>query len=41
MDAAEILTKKGYKIAVHHIETIKPFRIDSGMKEVSKLRELG
>ena len=29
---AEILTKKGYKIAVHHIETIKPFRIDSEMK---------
>ena len=33
MDAAEILTKKGYKIAVHHIETIKPFRIDSKMKK--------
>ena len=32
MDAAEILTKKGYKIAVHHIETIKPFRVDSEMK---------
>ena len=25
-------TTKGYKIAVNHIETIKPFRVDSEMK---------
>ncbi|MDA9689851.1 hypothetical protein N9V13_05520 [Betaproteobacteria bacterium] len=32
MEAADSLAKKGYKIAVYHIETIKPFKIEPETK---------
>ena len=41
MDAADILSKKGFKVAVHHIETIKPFRIDSEMKRSLEAAGIG
>ena len=37
----KILTKKGFKIAVHHIETIKPFKIDSEMKRSLEAAGIG